>query len=496
MRAAVQTAAVHGSTARPRSERWAAWATVLLACAAVAGGCRSEPRPRWRKERLTRLVRLSDFVRPGVFAVSADGLHLAYGEALPQGDRIVADGKLGPILPGCDQPTYSPVTNRLFYWTRSEQRGPERIGIMADGVQLPARFAQPGTFVFSRDGKRWAAIGGRAQQGPVVLFVDGREVGSYKDASLPVFSDDGAHLAWLVQRDDDRIALMVDEKERRVFPAPQGRVSPAVKANPVGPNLSPQFDVRYLTDGSLVVVAQDADGWAVYRDGARLGSYRHNVWMGGALAVKFGDEFRAETSFTPLLMGTAETAPVAAWWERADGEFDRWRVVRNGMPVDDEICDQYWRAQPVVLSHDGKHAAYFCLKLGPGTMGEGDVVVDGRHYGPFQRAFGVALSDDGAHLAYGGWNGERTRGWTFYRDGKPMAGPFDSVWRPRFDPTGTHVAFEAHQDKANLLAVDHRMLAHFEDVFWGPEFPIPGYVSWVIRHGESQSIRRLSVRLD
>jgi hypothetical protein len=313
---------------------------------------------------------------------------------------------------------------------------------------------------------------------------------------LPAFNDDGTHVAWLVQRDDDRVVLMVDDHETRVFPTPEGHVSPAVKAKPVGPNLAPQFSVRYLTDGSLIVVAQDAEGWAVFRDDVRLGSYRHNVWTGGGapIAVSFGPEFRTEASFTPTLLGTAEAAPVAAWWERAPGEYDRWRVVRNGEAAGDDVCDQYWKAQPVVLSNDGKHTAYYCFKLVPGTMGEGAVIADGRHYGPFRHAFGLVFSDDGSRLAYGGWNGERKRGWTVYRDGRRLAGPFDSIWRPRFDPSGTHLALEAQRDERNLLDLDGHVLASFDDVFWGPEFTIPGYVSWVIRVGPS--VRRLSARLD
>jgi hypothetical protein len=168
--------------------------------------------------------------------------------------------------------------------------------------------------------------------------------------------------------------------------------------------------------------------------------------------------------------------------------------VRNGVAAGDETCDQYWKAQPVVLSNDGRHTAYYCFRLVPGTTGEGDVIVDGRHYGPFRGAFGLVFSDDGSRFAYGGWNGERQRGWTLYRDEQPVAGPFDNIWRPRFSSTGAHLAWEVQRDRSNLLGVDGRVLASFDDVLWGPEFMDAGYVSWVIRRG--RNVRRLSARLE
>lgn len=435
---------------------------------------------------------MSHSARPGTIVLSEDGASWAYVEAVAGGQRMVVDGVAGPTFAGCDRPSFAPKTRRVFYFMKVARGGREPYGMVADGARVAPTFAQPGTFVFSSDGRHWAAIGGLADQGPTVLIADGKEVGRWKDATWPSFSPDGAHLAALVRRDDDAVALVVDGKETRVFPAPTCRVSPTFRWSPVGPNLTPQFSVDYLSDGSLVVITQDADGWALYHDGERLGSYVHNVWTGAA-PVDWAADYHRDTSIVPRSFRTADAAPAFAWWERAGGEFDRWRVLRNGVPLRDDFCDRFWDMQPLVLSRDGKRVAYFCGKLGPGTIGQGDVV-DGEHsYGPFFDAYGLVHSDDGAHLGYGGFTGERKLGWTLYRDGEPVAGPFDGVWRPRFDPTGVHLAWEAEREHRNLLGIDRRALASFDEVLMGPAFDVPGYASWVIRR--RQSLRRLDARI-
>jgi hypothetical protein len=167
--------------------------------------------------------------------------------------------------------------------------------------------------------------------------------------------------------------------------------------------------------------------------------------------------------------------------------------MRDAKPADDFICSRYWETQPPpTLSPDGKHMAYACA--GPDARQRPDVfvVVDGTRYGPYRNVWGVAVADDAAHGAWAATlDPEPSPTWHFFIDGKPVRGDWAEAWRPRLDPDGTHLAWEAATKKGNpALGLDGVTISWFDGVFWGPIFVEPRRVGWVVRRG-----RRL-VRLD
>jgi hypothetical protein len=75
------------------------------------------------------------------------------------------------------------------------------------------------------------------------------------------------------------------------------------------------------------------------------------------------------------------------------------------------------------------------------------------------------------------------RSWGVYADGTLLSPRYYAIWRPRFDPSGTQVAWEAMETVKgpNLLVLDGRPLATFDDLVNGPLFDRPGEVGWVMR---------------
>jgi hypothetical protein len=187
-------------------------------------------------------------------------------------------------------------------------------------------------------------------------------------------------------------------------------------------------------------------------------------------------------AIVPESVVVAEKAPVAVWWERLAAPTEQWRVVRDGAPVDGLVCGRFWRDQPPALSPDGRHVAYPCFTKDVFGRNEGYVVLDGRRFGPYRNVWGIRLSDDGEHVAYGAADDHPTRPWSFHVDARRLRLRFDEVWRPRLSPDGDRLAWAARRGDRPFVGLDDGIVAAFDDVLWGPRFS-QGAVSWVIRRG-------------
>ncbi len=471
---------------RVRSRRWRA---MLAASMTAAVACRGGPvRPQ-----KTHLARLPESV--GEIAVADDARSYAYVEKNGAEGRVVHDGIRDAPFPEFGIMTFAPVTRRLFYWAGSAN-GPTASGVLVvDGAPLAARFGRDADITFSADGRHWAtASSGMARRkddevepGPAIVFADGRELGRYPDASLPALSPDGGHVAYLVATDDGATKLVVDGTERTTYAAPDppcaARAKPRAKGH--NPEYWPQFQVRYLSDGRLLVMTRDRDGWAVYRDGTRLGTYESSRVQPHPGATP---ECRDVSAIAAWSLTTAEKAPVAAWVERLPGEQEQWRVVVDGKPVDGVVCPGPYLRQPPELTPDGEHVAYAC----PVSDDKFSVVGDGQRFGPYRDVWAYTWSDDGAHLAYGGSDGLPPRPWRYYVDGRVVTEAFGSLWRPRFEPGTSRLAWEAELERygRGWIGIDRRRIASFDEVVSGPSFVRRGVATWVVRRG-----RRLT-RLD
>ncbi|MCW5889473.1 MAG: hypothetical protein KIT14_02870 [bacterium] len=476
-------------------------AALLLALLLVGGcgGCGDRLDLDASKETL---VKLPGGWRRGTVAVADDGRTVAFVEDVDGGARVVAGGAPGRRFAQVTNPQFAPKTHRLGYWATDSTQPPAEVGLVIDGQVIPTEANQPGTLVWSPDGTRWGAAVGLAEEvvdgvphrRPTVILVDGRDMGRWIDTTPPAFSPDGRHVAWLAQIDDGRIAVVVDGVAREPFAKPEGRVSPGMTFKNVGPTLAPQHVLRWLADGTLLLLAPDRDGWTLSRDGTVLGVWRHVEWQtAGPIHLAFGDEFANAARIASIAVAVAAKAPVVAYWERLEGEKPQWRVMRDGKPVDDVICSRYWETQPPpTLSSDGRHIAYACA--GPDAMQRPDVVVvvDGVRHGPYRNVYGIAVAEDASHGAWAATlDPEPSPTWHFFIDGKALRGDWAEAWRPRLDDPGEHLAWEAAPARGRpALGIDGVSVSRFDGIFWGPVFTEPRRVGWVVRRG-----RRL-VRLD
>ena len=399
------------------------------------------------------LVRLPEDYAPSTASLSEDGSDYAFVIGASGFCQVVHRTEQGAMYAECGRPMFAPRSHHVFYWAiesgawytrlfnwvRHWGATPEKLPVLVanDQVVSPG-FAQPAPVVFDAAGTRWAAAGrspashagSTTTPGAALVLADGQVFGRYNDASWPVFSPDGTHLAYLV--DDGQVKLIVDGSEQRSFASPTV-ASPEITQADSSTGLTQQLRVTYLSDGTLMVIAPSGGGWGVYRDHQELASYAHNLAVPEAgLAVNTAGTVGAATAVLAPSLTTAAKAPVAAWWERSPGSGERWHVVRDGAP-DGVDCARFWKNYPPLLSADGQHLAYPCYMHPEEEDDQIMLVVDGKQFGPYANAAGLAFSDDGMHFAYAAADGRHQTTGRITSTGRTI--PSRSSWHGRHDST-------------------------------------------------------------
>jgi hypothetical protein len=453
----------------------------LLACAiALAGGaCGGDHDLQVEKRRLARLP--SAWRRPSIH-VAEGGDRVTYAVGVPDGFYVATSAGRGTTYTGVTPPHFAAASERVFYWATRQEGGRERHDVVAGDAVLPTPFRAPGDLVASRGGTRWAARGRVVDEAPgtdrTAILVDGREVGRYAAASRPSFSRDGAHVTWVAQDDGGRTSVLVDGEAVRSVDA----VARADGAR----TFDALAGATYLSDGRLLTLLPEGDRWTIRRGDERLATYAH--------VVVPGEPLRAGPDTGPAvataLMAVAPEAPVVVWWERLPGDVERWRVVRDGAPVDGIECARPWETEAPTVSADGTHVAYVCP--GPveadAPLGRRRVVLDGRRFGPYLETWTLGLSADGSQVAYGAAEALPVQSWRIFVNGAPRTAPQELVWRPRFSPDGTRLVWAGGPERSRRrLAIDRRTVTRFDNLVYGPEFPDPRTAVWVIRRGRSLS---------
>jgi hypothetical protein len=447
-------------------------------------------RPRFRAHKRTLVMLPLPWKRPSI-NVAEDGAHVTYAVRDTGGFHVVVPEGRGPRYDEVGPPLFAPASNRVFYWGRRDQDERHSYDVVSGAQSVPTPFVEPPALVTSPGGARWAALGpldpepGAAPDAPrpVAIAVDGREMGRWPAATRPAFSSDGAHVAWLVREAGGRALVMVDGAVVRAFDA-----SPAA---PEAPSFEKLASATYLSDGRLVTVVPEGDGWALYRDAERLGAYGHNLIPGVTLLLA---DPSTSSSIVAGSLATAAKAPVAVWWERMAGQVEQWRVVRDGAPVDGIVCDHPWDTQLPLLSDDGAHVAYVCpMPVEPTfPLGRRYVVLDGQRFGLYVESWTLGLAIDGSQVAYGAAETLPVESWRVFANGVPRSPSFELVWRPRFSPDATHVFWAGGPERGRRkIGMDLRTITRFDDILYGPEFPEPRTGVWVIRRG--RKISRIEV---
>jgi hypothetical protein len=385
---------------------------------------------------------------------------------------------------------FSPA-NKLFFWVLNDNG----IAVSADGRIIPTSLSGEGTLVFSKDGAHWAAYGSeQARQsgnsiysGAVVMFLDGAVLGRYDDVSYPDFSRDGKHLAFMA-RDNGQMTLVVDGKFSSRFDKPKVKSSGVFSPFVNGAAMFLYTSLHYLNDGGIFALAEDANGWTVYKEGNALKSYLQNVFGGGEYTLFSSKGFEDAASIYGGSLAAAEDAPVAAWWERPQGKGALWHVVVDGRPADSAGWPDFWPSKQPVLSRDGKRVAYAAsFASGNGKKSEVYAMVDGVKYGTYSNVWGIRFTDDGKHFAYAASDGSGGDAWSFYLDGKPFGHKYSSAYPLVFSSNGRHVAWHAEKDKKQVLSVDGEDIGTAEEVVSGPIVKDSGATSWAVREGTKVS---------
>jgi hypothetical protein len=458
----------------------AALATALVALVAACA-----PRGSQRKEPIARLQHV--FLK-GSAAVSEDHKHYAYLVQDADGTRMVRDGVADENYHVVTNRSFTPKAHRHVYWARRDDN--QRM-IVVDGIPTPIGFSRHEYVVFDSTGTHWAALATTEDGGPdAIVLRDGEVLGPFPNASVPAWSPSGT-LAYLRHQGQPFIAqrteLVVGDQVVRENVGTAATCLPSLDEEFEGPDLPRFAMVRYLADGRLVTLMPRDAGWALMRGDETLATFDASVPTStgsvGPYSITGPEVCTTGSVIAASSVTTAEKGDVVVWWERPAGST-LWRVMVNGRPVAGPGCLRPWPHQPPQVTAEGRMVSFPCSRRFD-DQGEAIEVVHGlTRYGPYPEVWALALSNDGSHLAYGATDDSRTdAAWGVYDNDRLVSERYYAIWRPRFDPSATHLAWEAMRSDSgpNILVLDNRVLATFDDLIDGPIFDRPNEVGWIIR---------------
>jgi hypothetical protein len=499
----------------PRALRLAA--TFGILAAAWGFGCDEPPEKPVVRAHSERLGRLGKHYRTRSLAVSHDLERTAWTDQRQGECWVVVGRERGPRFARCGNPIFSPDGTTVAYFASNDVENPPRIHLVVNGETSPVEVGYEGVVVFAKQGGAWAAVAparpektleelaadavdsGEGPKRLLIAFGPNGVLGEHYDTTTPSISPDGAHVAYLASTADGKRSLIVDGAVAKELPTPSADYMPALKEGRDGPSLEPEMTARYLSDGSLVVVALADDGWTVFHDDEVWATYP---------GIRMPADQGFQVSESPLLdrpamlagsLVTAEQAPVACWWERLEGGYERWRVVCNGKPVDEQICDAPAAGIAIKVTPDGRSVMYGCQLVGPpGPDGQIDpknlyVIVRGEKRGPHRFLWALTLTPDARHYAFAAADSIDDT-WFYEIDGKRYDGPWQHAFPVAFSPDGSSAVWGASPDREGRrieLVRDGDVVARGDMVMAPPRFRPDGKVEWALKRGKS--VRRVIV---
>jgi len=306
------------------------------------------------------------------------------------------------------------------------------------------------------------------------LAVDGQPMEDrYEYAWNPIFSENGAAVAFLCKRDNQYgVALNGKMWEQSFHAIRDFCISPdgSQTAATVQVDSLAEADTEGFMKGVWSVAINgkvwdkkyvncwgplfNADGTLVAAE-VRTGICEYSIGVNDSIwAEKYGCVW--EPTFKP---GTdSVVAPV-----RIKGS---WTLARDGQPVWNSCFIQMWRAK---FSSDGKRlAAIVSNDFGRWTIAVDDV--------PWKKTWGDMVLDpvfspDGNRVAAVVKENNR---WTIAIDGKAWKNDFEMIWNPVFSPNGSHVVSRIEKSGKKYIIVDGKVNNRPFDMLWEPVFSPDG----------------------
>lgn len=510
--------------------------TVIALCALLVA-CETED-PSGRKALRAQRARsesighLGNHYRPGSVLVSRNHRRLAWVDDRGDRCRIVVDREKSPYFARCDNPLFSPDGTTVLHWAVIDPKDPDSVQLVVNGVASLLEFPRRGWTSFGRRGGGWAAVAPRREtggprdeppaEGPsgdaagpaarnstpaaerMIVFGSKGLLGEHAATSVPAVSADGSRVAYVAADNAGLQSLYVDGVLQRNFGKPQVPFLPAVglqteESERDGPPLAPESTVAFLSDGTLAGVALGEQGWTVFHDDQTWAAYAAIRRPPRSGLQVLSPDFATSAAIMAGSLVVAEGIPLACWWERLNGEQERWRVVCNGEPIDSELCESASPVLPITMAANARAVAYLCQNTPPALDAEIDrtprnlwVIAKGERHGPYRFVWGIELSADGKHLAFAA-SDEVEKPWSYFIDGRRITGPWQRAFPAKFSEDGSTVVWAASpEEEARRLDLVHDgdILARAEMVLAPPLFRGGGRAQWAIKRGKS--VRRLT----
>ncbi len=427
-------------------------------------------------------VKEQEYDRITELAFSPNGNHYAYA-AQPDknADYVVAmDGK--PRWPGYDNVrylTFSPDGTRLAYVA---SRGADEEFVVVNGEPGPS-FREVckyiGQLAFSPDSKHLAYVAS-----PSILVYDGKQQEpKYRMMWGVAFSPDSAHLAYKAAE---------GRKEFVVVDGKPGPKNDKLSFEPLCFRADGVVEYLAYRDGSYYRVKQSSPAWVTSEVHKRTGTTETTTATTTERTIRsslFEDDGPVQEKQIPPLKTVPSTRPSSLFEDEEPAPTPGATEVgtRRSPLFDDEGAGEPTKTIPGEPSQEGPTAYRVVeerigeISRGPFLRGEWSrdrlhvaykvtagekrwfIAFDGKLGPEFEEVGDPVLSENGLHVAYTAWQGNKGVAVVDHTPGPR----FDSVRRPKLSSDGSHVAYPASEGGKWFVVVDGKR---------GPEFDAIEYV--------------------
>ena len=449
-----------------------------------------------RKEPLVteKIVgRLKQCYSSDSFELSGDLVSYAYVCGKQGNHQVVTDSSESPLTEYVHSVGFAPKTNILHYFSvQKNVDGALTTTLISGGREIPTNFKAPGgTIRFDRSGKRYAISGRRisdsdkkAESDGFQLLVDGADVGTFDNLSMPVFSANSDQYAFISSAKDETMTLWLNGKKTRDFDKPKVPASFIFVTQTMNPSLAGMAKVFLANDATISLLVRDDQGWSIFLNDKRLASYQ-TVFFGGPGGTIHHLKFEG-SDVAPAIMANSVVATADAktmyWWARSEGANAGWRLYRNGQPVDSREWKSFAQGYPPKISEDGWTYAYVANSPERGKSNL-NILHKDKQYGPYEFVWALALSPDGTSVAYAATDGlaDPKMNRKAYVNGEPLGEFFTSLYGTTFASNGRNVAWNGRREKLLYAVLDGKAISSGDEVLGGPEPTVDGAIKWLIR---------------